>query len=468
MTAPEPKDVAPPDLGRSDGPPTPAAREADVATTSRSGSALRFGAWCACAFLLAVVLRYTFFAKSLPLTGLTTALLFGAKWLADRRDGRHSPPFFSASTSLGLALCAPPLYWATHEALLGQVDGLALERRLEGGPAIAVMSPAAFFVCGAIGVALGGLVFARAQSRTSTLVLRVLSSVASALLAGLLVLAGMRLARHPTLDEYIGSLERGTWIDAPGMSVPTVPFASAWRAPGAPGTRRDTIGDLTVVRACEQGGCRLGLVDGPEPRPAVDEVVPGAPLQHWNDEIEILRHRGTSKVYLQTRGTRQILVEFRLEEGRWQPGIFRREDVLTQTSPPVGWVGAGLGGLGAIVVAYGLRRRSRRRWDRLLATAHPGVLDANGRLTLHSQLIVQLDGGATMPSGPVVLCADLPTSSAYRDPPAVSADNLVPGTLAELGERAALGLMGYDAAICALACLSAAALVAAASVSLVL
>jgi len=317
----------------------------------------------------------------------------------------------------------------------------------------------------------------------------------TALLGGLVAVSGFRLADRPGLDEYLMGVEHIASLGPLGERVmPGPPFGPEEYTPGIPGERRDPVGAVTLIRVCEEDGCRIGLVDAPEARIS-PEILAGGPIQYWGEYFDLLKDRrrgviysghlgqecaGSGHFYLinlnkllgappssgRLGGLPCIVAEFEHVDGQWLPRNFDVANVARGAHPPLEWVLVGGVGLLLVAALWVGRVRAVRR-DHWLATARAGNIGADGWVSLKSSPPMRMDPALDVPPGPVLVLGNI-AATAYRDQQALSAKDVLSGALAEHKERAAFHLLRYDTAIVAVAFLAAAPLAAAAMVGLVI
>ncbi len=187
---------------------------------------------------------------------------------------------------------------------------------------------------------------------------RHVAAVVTFALAGLVVLAAVRAAQHPSFNDYLANLEDVASLSPPGVITGhggiDEPRYVAW-GPGPLGERRHEARGLIVVLQCEEAGCRMALVgDSGAPPSMVDHQ--NAPLQRWDAAIELKRDPATGGLFvLSGHGAsleRRAIAEFHHRDGRWVPATFDPRHITNRASPPVAWVLGGVGGF--LLMAVGV------------------------------------------------------------------------------------------------------------------
>ncbi|MEZ4310467.1 MAG: hypothetical protein R3F14_20690 [Polyangiaceae bacterium] len=233
-------------------------------------------------------------------------------------------------------------------------------------------------------------------------------------------------------------------------------------SPGPPGQKEQTFGGLKVVQLCAEYHCELTLLPagedaGPPPMPSSPQF-----WLDWDDSVWGVLSPTEEDVFLHVGGKASVL---RLTDGRYQRVDPTPKSVAARTSPPLAWLGTGLAGLFIVALIHLLRRRLRRRRSALLA-ARKGTLEADGRVTFEDGSVAQLEGPPALPCGPVLVLGGS-AGATYRHNETLSEKDMLTGTVDEHLEELRLRVLRYNAAAACVACLSAAPLVGALLVGLV-
>ncbi len=323
-----------------------------------------------------------------------------------------------------------------------------------------------------------------------------LAILSTAALVAFCTLVLTRTATRPPIDAYLDHLAHATHvIPPPGIEyqrqelqiVVTIPpwkpgdpkgprpvLVTDYR-PGPEGFRVFSIGDQWILQLCQSDGCWIEIAPSAEDldaRPENKALQPilswisalrNAPLQRWNEALRFTVDPGGSVLFLDKPDPHR---EFHLVEGRWEAVEFSARRIAARTSAPSAWLWTALAGLGLVGILYAVRRRvsSRRR---VLEAARPGTLGEDGRVTFEDGAIVRVDPPPSLAPGPVLVLRDL-SGSTYRQNDVLSRKDIRAGSLGEHLAKLRFDLLRCEAAIVAVACLTAAPLLGAALVGLVI
>ena len=219
-----------------------------------------------------------------PFLGLTIAILVWARGLVNRLFRSRVMPLFPAMTPIGIlwvagALCR--LAWGLLQLQLKLSS--PGPSAFEGWLSIIFLAIVVSVVV-ALGVAVDALVRWLVAARILAWCGRAAAFAAPAVLAVLVVASLTRPSARPTIDQYLSEMDpagevwqiEGNWLgDSVGLPPP-------------PQERRETIGDFTVVRVCdERGDCRIGLFDGV----SSGAVPASAPVVRWSAALRLFRDK---------------------------------------------------------------------------------------------------------------------------------------------------------------------------------
>jgi hypothetical protein len=378
--------------------------------------------------------------------------------------GAAAPPSWRTDLAAGLSALAPLLgllAWTTFSDPLVRPPWIF--RATEG--AGAALAPLTILVAGGAGALLAAIVAAAERRRVS----RRLPAMGLAVvaLAGLLCVAGALRARYPSPERYIASLP------VAGV-VPRAAGAPTRLDPGAPWSwdpsriYETKLGDVLVTRVCAEYVC--GVVLGP--------VVPGRGL--WGTESATtaadspltLRHDARHELWFveHSEGIRAL-------RGGQATGV-RIDDVADGASAPPLWIGIAAGG----VLVAGLlllgARGSRARIAQL-RRALTGVAGEDGWIMFDEALAPMRapvtradadgDDSGTIPAGPVVVFAgSLGGPSVYRGQDPATPHQVLPGHRDDLIATAHADLSSRSALAIAIVLITAAPLLAASWIGLVI
>ncbi|MEZ4310466.1 MAG: hypothetical protein R3F14_20685 [Polyangiaceae bacterium] len=327
-----------------------------------------------------------------------------------------------------------------------------------------------------IAVFLSGAVPAERPSAGAAIVgFSVASMVVLALLgATSLVKAG----RYPAIEDYLLALRTSTLeIPPPGAgqeSIHKTPHglpapdltARMKYLPGPEGVRSSLIGDMKLVQHCEGAvsGCKLAFAESSQEVASSqgDVLLAEAPIQGWGEALRFAKEPGEAALFLARYTPPRRLA---LSNGWYRPVGFSPQYIAARTSPPRAWLGTGLAGLFIVALIHLLCRRLRRRRSALRA-ARKGTLEADGRVTFEDGSVAQLEGPPALPCGPVLVLGGS-AGVTYRHNETLSERDMLTGTVDEHLEELRLRVLRYNAAAACVACLSAAPLVGALLVGLV-
>ncbi|MEZ4310610.1 MAG: hypothetical protein R3F14_21415 [Polyangiaceae bacterium] len=264
--------------------------------------------------------------------------------------------------------------------------------------------------------------------------------------------------------RYSSALARTeTSIPAPGEPRSNLPARSGVTyLPGQRGDRSVRTGDLTVVRVCEEHGCRLALSSEGDPPIVMSKWDTAQPMQYWPHALRVAGDPAGKRVYLAMDG--DLTVYSRVWD-RWVLGGLDPADLAAETAPPARWFWLGVAGLLAIAAAHLLRARASSAHARMLARARAATLDADGRIAFEDGAHAKLGGPPPGASGPVIVLGSSP-GTPYREPEAVRPEDVIPGSMAEHLQTGILDSLRRDLAILAIAAATGAPLLAAASCGL--
>lgn len=320
---------------------------------------------------------------------------------------------------------------------------------------------------------------------------RVVSGFAWLSTATLLLLCAVGLVRsvcRPSIYEYLDQLRAATReipqpgvkysrerLGLSGMRLPERPMITEYRE-GPHGLRTSLVGDVTVIHLCASDGCRVGLaqspggLDGPDTGPSPESpeqwatILGGAPLQRWDQVLQLIRDPSGTILFLDAPD--RPPAEFHLVDGRWKEVAFSAERIASKTSAPSAWLWTGVAGLAVAGLLLVLRRRvaSRRR---VLEAARAGTFGQDGRVTFDDGTVMRVDPPPTLAPGPVLVFRDL-SSSTYRENDVLSQKDIRAGSLEDQLAKLRFDLLRCDAALAAVACLTAAPLLGATMAGLVI
>jgi hypothetical protein len=289
----------------------------------------------------------------------------------------------------------------------------------------------------------------------------------------LLSLASAIAARgRPGIDDYLGK------VLAPGVATPVGArfsgYCSGASRLGAPHSeRREDASDVSVLSDCEDYGyCEMVLVDR-----NVRATVAAANGSRWTvsscanldvariaPDMMLVRAQSHPSEVLSFSIESKLTV-FRREEGRWMITALPPGWLLAHAGPPRGSIVCAFGGL-LLIALLGFGRRRARRRVTALDRVREGVPEAGGWIVFEDGTTVPLASPTTLAPGPVLVLAHTLVGTGYRDGKTLAATDILPGILAEHVAADANEVLRYEAWALAIAGVTAAPLVAAASVGL--
>ncbi len=232
---------------------------------------------------------------------------------------------------------------------------------------------------------------------------------------------------------------------------------------------RVVVDQVTVVRACNFDGCRIGLVSETDGPFSFVDVPEDAPWQSIGENMEMVRAPGEPLIYLRCTGHWGRLeggrtcdladhpLAFEHVNGRWRSTTDPVVSKSVRRAHPGNLVAVGFLGVVFAFVGWIARFRAAHRRGATQG-AIPGLLDRDGWVTIDDVAVLRVDGGLTLPAGPVLVRRD-GTESSYRDVAKVAAKDLIAGTHADWAEAAERDVERWEAAILTITCLAIAPLI---------
>jgi hypothetical protein len=274
------------------------------------------------------------------------------------------------ATSVGAVVAAGALWALAWHSVMTPVDDLVSTSPV-GVPdwesllfylAVLCVTP----VASAVAVLVSAWVLrslARPFVARATQCVAILMSIA---LFGLTALALARVSTRPGIDAYLEDLyehsSHGHISAKEGERNPT----GERPPPRQPTVReyRDTVDDVTVVRACDdRGSCVLNVVEGAD-APISDEPSPlRGPRVRGDAALVVLRIapdlllvKGVYSLRPNLSPEERSISAFRRIESRWQDEQpFRLELIVQRTNTPIAWLDCGMAGAGLTLVLWAIR-----------------------------------------------------------------------------------------------------------------
>ncbi|MBK8259604.1 MAG: hypothetical protein IPK82_43980 [Polyangiaceae bacterium] len=238
-----------------------------------------------------------------------------------------------------------------------------------------------------IGTLTGGLTVRLMRTRRSTLRkwMRAAAVLATGVLGALLLLGIVRRIQVAGIEDRLGSLVWVGEVLAPGsvvseMNLPVPPpMASPTRTlivPGPLGERVDAVQDVIVQRECAEAGCLLYLRQNDLGADVLGFSASPVPMQRWGDKVTIYREPATQLLFVDIGSATTRAFDAR--RGGWLPDSTR--SVLAQnTAPPRSWLITA--GVGALVVGWFWASSARLR-QRVDLASLEGCAQQGSPLTL--------------------------------------------------------------------------------------
>lgn len=402
---------------------------------------------------------------ALLLAAVVAAAAIGLGIAVHRVAGPGIPSGWKTHLAAALAALAPLLCLAARTTF---ADPLVrppwIYRATEGEPS--AIAPLTIVAAGCAGALLAALVSAAARRRIAPRIAVVGAAVVA--VVGLLCIAGALRARYPSPERYIEALPVAGVIPpaagAPTRMDPGAPWS--WDSSRIYETR---LGDVLVTRVCAEYVC--GVVLGP--------THPGQGL--WGSESATtsadspltLRHDARHALWFveHSEGVRA------LRDGR-ATGV-RVDDVADGASAPPLWIGAAAGGVLLAGLLLSSTRSARGRIAQL-RRALSGAAGEDGWITFDEALApmrapdARGDNGAgqssgIIPAGPVVVMeGSAGGAGVYRGQGPSAPREVLPGLREDLFAAAHAEMSSRAALAIAIALITAAPLLGACWIGLVL
>jgi hypothetical protein len=371
--------------------------------------ALLFGFLTTCVALLAVLTvgygsATLEVGRSIPAALVALVLLLVVKIGIDHRISRGASARVTVATSLGSVVAGGAICAVAWRSVKFALEDLVSADPVGGPEWGSVLFYLGVFcvtpIACAVTVSISAWIL---RPPTLPLIARAMRSAAALMsiaLFGLTALAVARVRLRPGVDRYLEELyEHGVHGHIAGNEGERILTGRGRPPPGRPAVReyRDTVEDVTVVRACDdRGSCALNIFEGARAPDADESSLMGGPRVSGDATLVILR---VAPDLLLVKGVyswrpnfwpQELSISaFRRIDAHWHHVPIQVDLVVHRTNTPTAWIDVGLAGAG-LTLALWLLRALVSAYER--RTLSLNWSEAGGAASIYRRLFVEPGG----------------------------------------------------------------------------